>query len=207
MASWNTKITLPNGTITFMARDEDIPQAAKDSVFWTQCSDGNWYYNRGAFAGGVSICEQLRIPTAQPDTNPPGFIKTYGAEPGPVDHKNVWKQARSTFVSDSLPEGWTAAEATRITQLVHPYGLPPARFFVNNYGHRCLFRNDASSNATTHYLDYPAESTNDQRLDDTVAAWQSAIALSDPSSFPGWAIIAPWLPASIAAILEAAQGA
>lgn len=207
MASWSTRITLPNGTVTFRASDSAIPQAAKDSAFWTRCTDGNWYYNRGPFAS-ESICEQLRETGPPVKDLPAGFAKTYGDEPGPNSLKNVWRGALETFVSDSLPEGFTAEQAQTITEQIAPFGLPPARFFVNNNGSRCLMRHDATENGTLRYIDFVAAALTDPtRVNDTIAAWQCFVALSDPGSFPKWAIITDLLSAHTQALLEAAQRA
>ena len=217
--SWANKIKLPNGRTTFVAEDSAIPQAAKDSAFWEQCSDGRWYYSSGAFEGKTKICGEIAAPPSTPNPAEDAFLQIYGSQPGPNSLKWPWRQAKLTFVDDALPGGMTRAGVTRISDMVKVYGLPGAKFFrlrrnelpidappsLDNVYNRVLFHHKGTNNGTIAYLDYPVVAVSDEKLDDTVRSWQEAVAMQDPASFPKWALIAPGHNDEVRAILEAAQ--
>ena len=202
------RITLTSGRVTFKMLATTAPQAFLDSPRWTLCEDGFLYQN-GGFFEGRSICEELNSPPPI-EVFPPGFVLTYGPEQSPRDMKRPWRQALSTWFDDALPFGMDRDGAKRITSLIAPYGLPSARFFRHRRAdgitrERVLIRLDATQHATLRYLDYAAEQTSDERLDDLVCAWQSIVALTDPKALPVDAVFSPWLPPSVVELLESAR--
>lgn len=221
MQNWAQEFTTPGGRRTFVAEESNIPEAAKNAVYWEKCpSDGRWYFNSGAFEGKTKICAEINAAPKPQDPVQDAFVMIYDPEPGPNALKWRWREARRTFVDDRLPDGMSRADVTRITDLVKPYGLPGARCFrlkrfelpvgappaLDDIYSRVLFYHRATQNAVIAYLDYPvAAVADDNRILHTVRSWQEAVAWSDPGSFPKWAVIAPGHNEEVRGILAAAQ--
>lgn len=225
MAGWSEKITIPGLTrVTFRGDPAKMPAAVlaavQTSSYWALCGDGFFYYRSAQFEGKTDICEELLAEPKPSDPVEDAFLSIYGAAPGPYAAKWVWQQARRTFVDDLLPPGLTRAGVTRITGMVKAYGLPGARLCrhrreegaisgappapADHVYHRVVFVH-AATETTVRYLDWPAAALDDEKLDDTVRAWQEAIVHVDPKSFPKAAVIAPGHNAQVREMIERAQ--
>jgi hypothetical protein len=195
-------VKMPDGSTGVRAKE--IPQAALDSGYWAKAPDefGGmfWFLGTSPMRERKKPWEEYHGPAPAP-TAPDGFLDVYGAEPGPNSLKWVWRQARKTFNQKQSPP----ANSELIAGELAPFGLAAPRWFTNNYGERVLILHEATQNGLVRYLDFPAEALAGPTLDGLIAAWQDAIAWTDPKSFPVWAILHHTLSAESQRLIKEAQ--